>query len=73
MSAIDVIFGFLYLLCGLGVGAVFAIHFGPWFAFVGFALGIACAMIAWRLFAALCFPRKRAQRELPGTAKKEGS
>ncbi len=72
MSAVDVIFGFVYLLCGLVVGAVFARNFGPWFAFVGFVLGIACAMIAWRCFAAFCFPRKRARREQSEAAKKEG-
>lgn len=72
MSAVDAIFAFLYLLCGLLLGAVFAKHFGPWFGFVGFVLGIACALVAWRCFAAFYFPRKRTQQQSEA-AKKEGS
>lgn len=58
MSSVDVVFVFVYVLCGLAVGRVFAVHFGPIFGIVGFIIGFVFGMIIWRVIARFCFRRK---------------
>jgi len=57
-SIIDVLFCFLYLLCGLALGRYSALHFGAIYGLIGFAGGIALGMIGWRCIVRLCFRRE---------------
>lgn len=51
MSAIDAIFIFLYILCGLALGRFCVTHIGPVYGIFGFILGFALPMMLWRFIA----------------------
>jgi Flp pilus assembly protein TadB len=51
MSAIDAIFVFFYLCCGIALGAVLAKHVGPVYGIIGFIVGFVLPMVLWRFIA----------------------
>ena len=51
MSAIDTIFVFFYICCGIALGAFSAKHIGPVYGIIGFFLGFALPMALWRFIA----------------------
>jgi hypothetical protein len=51
MSAVDAIFVFFYVCCGIFLGAFLARHVGPIYGIVGFLIGFAAPMALWRFLA----------------------
>jgi len=51
MSAIDAIFVFFYVCCGILLGAFLARHVGPIYGLIGFFVGFALPMTLWRFIA----------------------
>jgi hypothetical protein len=49
VSIVDVLFCFLYVLCGLAIGRYFAVRFGAAYGIVGFLIGLGAGMALWRL------------------------
>jgi hypothetical protein len=65
MSAIDAIFVFFYVCCGILLGAFLARHVGPIYGIIGFLVGFAVPMVCWRFVA----PRIGSKRtKKPGDA-----
>jgi hypothetical protein len=71
MSAVDVIFVFLYFLCGLGVGGLLGKHFGPIYGLIGFVLGFALPMILWRFIAPRLGRKRPSQKRSEDVDKRE--
>jgi hypothetical protein len=53
MSAVDTIFVFFYIFCGITLGTVLAKYVGPIYGIVGFFVGFVLPMVLW------CFIARR--------------